>query len=680
MNIIQNNPYRIVGLLVGTTAKEQNKQINKLKMYLGAQQDTQDDFSFPTLGNLHRTMDSVTEAASKLNLDSDKMNAALFWFYKGNLITDEPAFDAIKEGDLDQVINIWTKLTSNGEVSQRNASAYCNLGTLYLSGALDGTDTNGNILEQGISLKLKFIESDFIKDFKALATDEIYKTTKKELQLLFLNEIQNEIEKLGGLTSNKLLEIINRQSFAAKEDFLKSFVQKPIEQIERKIDEAKTKRKENRANAVNMGEALHKQTSENLKQIKSILGASNIKYASISDKVANEILQCSIDYFNYYQENESDINYFELAWKLAKSTEIIAIGKLTKDRILDSLNTLEEMKDKEISQVIQVLQSIKDTYEENKREIQQQVKKLEETDIEIRIGRKTINRNAVEENIKNSINWQHVNELLVTVLSENNLKKIKESENNQHKSQFLELANWLKENSQKSSTILRIITKYKNIPPKLPFKIHSSEVTNTENKPLFTKFIRYVGLNLNVQVSEEKSVTLYIKYLNPSGSVKRNAKTSPNGYSRTETLNLNTRTNLINLSGWGNSDECIYDIGENRIEVYLDEYLVHSKSFVVDLAPSEKFEIELKKAEEKFKEIKNAQYLKSEFLTAQNEMSKIKEWQFLRSQSDREKQINDQEQKINNLVKRAEAEKNSLVNKQQTVINDIKSKIQKAEY
>ena len=141
MHIIQNNPYRTVGLLVGATAKEQDRQIKRLKQFIEAEQDPQDDFSFPTLGNIHRTLNKINDAAAKLNLDSDKMNAALFWFYKGNAITDEPAFDAIKEGDLDQVLNIWTKLTTNGNITQRNASAYSNLGTLYLSGILDGTNT-----------------------------------------------------------------------------------------------------------------------------------------------------------------------------------------------------------------------------------------------------------------------------------------------------------------------------------------------------------------------------------------------------------------------------------------------------------------------------------------------------------------------------------------------------------
>ena len=240
MHIIQNNPYRTVGLLVGATAREQERQVKRLKQFIEAEQDPQDDFSFPTLGNLHRTLDKVNEAASKLNLDSDKMSSALFWFYKGNPITDEPAFDAIKEADLDQVISIWTKLTSNGEVSQRNASAYSNLGTLYLS-----QNTNEDIFEKGISLKLKFLESDFIRDFKALATDDTYKTTKKELQLIFLNQVQSEIENSSGINSNKFLEILSKQTFSAKEDFLKGFVQKPIEQIEKQIEETRKKQKAN---------------------------------------------------------------------------------------------------------------------------------------------------------------------------------------------------------------------------------------------------------------------------------------------------------------------------------------------------------------------------------------------------------------------------------------------------
>ncbi len=340
MKLVEQNPYRILGLLVGTTAREQERQVKRLKQFLEAEQDPQDDFSFPTLGNLQRTLDKVNEAASKLNLDSDKMSSALFWFYKGNSITDEPAFDAIKEADLDQVISIWTKLTSNGEVSQRNASAYSNLGTLYLSGILEGTNTNEALLEQGISLKLKFLESVYIKDFKAIATDENFKTTKEEIQLLFLNQLQSEVEKRGTVTSSKFLDILTKQEFSAKEDFLKGFVQKPIEQIEKKVEEAKKKRKENKANSVNIGKALFEQTSENLKQLKSILGTSHIRFSSISDKVSDEILQCGIDYFTQYKDSSTDPG--SVSMDLFRKAKTLAIGNIAKQRCSENTENLQE--------------------------------------------------------------------------------------------------------------------------------------------------------------------------------------------------------------------------------------------------------------------------------------------------------------------------------------------------
>ena len=114
MNIIENNPYRTVGLLVGASAAQQNRHITRIPRFIDAGDEVPAEFtafSFPALGEITLTIESVSEAASKLSLDRDKMNAALFWFYNGYPITDEPAFDAIKEGDLQTAINIWRGLT-----------------------------------------------------------------------------------------------------------------------------------------------------------------------------------------------------------------------------------------------------------------------------------------------------------------------------------------------------------------------------------------------------------------------------------------------------------------------------------------------------------------------------------------------------------------------------------------
>jgi DNA-binding transcriptional regulator GbsR (MarR family) len=343
MNAILNNPYRLLGLLVGASATQLNRHRTRISNYISADNEIPAEytyFSFQPLGIISRTEENIANAASKLSLDNDKMSSALFWFYKGNPITDEPAFEAIKEADLDQVISIWTKLTSNGEVSQRNASAYSNLGTLYLSGILEGTNTNEALLEQGISLKLKFLESDYIKDFKALATDETYKTSKKELQLLFLSQVQSEIEKSGGVTSNEFLDIITKQEFSAKEDYLKGFVQKPIEQIEKKIEETKSKRKVNKANSIKAANSLLAETKDSIKQLKSILGVSNIRYSSIADKLAMEFFACGRDYFMHLKDTDTDPSDYSM--KLFKKAKSYAIGNIAKQQIDENIKDLQE--------------------------------------------------------------------------------------------------------------------------------------------------------------------------------------------------------------------------------------------------------------------------------------------------------------------------------------------------
>jgi hypothetical protein len=340
MNTIKYNPFRTVGLLVGATAREKDRQVKRLRQFIEAEQEPQEDYSFPTLGRLSRTSEIVNEAASKLNLDSDKMTAALFWFYNGNVITDEPAFDALKESNPKASIDIWKKLTESGEINKRNCSAYQNLSTLALSYAFEDSMINEDLLKRGISLKLKFLDSDFVFAFKALATDETYKTTKNELQLLFLNQVQSEIDKNGSLKSNIFLEIISNQEFLAKEDFLKGFVHIPIKQIEQKINETRVKRNENKANSFNLGKALFEQTTEGLSQIKSILGNSNIMFSSVSDKVSDEILQCGIDYFLYYRDSKTDPG--SLSMDLFRKAKVIAIGNIAKQRCQENTENVQE--------------------------------------------------------------------------------------------------------------------------------------------------------------------------------------------------------------------------------------------------------------------------------------------------------------------------------------------------
>ena len=343
MQLIKNNPYRIGGLLVGATARVKDRQIKRLKQIIDAEQEPEDDFSFSILGKINRTIDVVNDAASKLNLDNDKMNAALFWFYNGNEITDELAFDLLKDGKIKETAAIWTKLVKDKPVESKNASAFQNLSTLLLNHAIKDDIIKENLFEDGIWLKLKFLESDFAKDLKALATDETYRTTKKELQLLFLNQLQSEIERHGGINSDRFINILKKQEFSAKEDFFKGFVLKPLDEIEKQINEARNIRKTNNFNIIAAGKTLYKITFENIALLKSILGASHIKFSSISDRVSNEILQCGIEYFNKNKDSEIDVE--NATMDLFRLARALSIGNITMQRCRENTKNVQDWLD-----------------------------------------------------------------------------------------------------------------------------------------------------------------------------------------------------------------------------------------------------------------------------------------------------------------------------------------------
>ena len=425
MNSIKNNPYRTLGLLAGASVREISRQANRLQRFISAEQEPPtDDNSFPVLGGLTRSTDSIEEASSKLNLESDKMNAALFWFWKGNSITDEVAFEELKEGNIEEAYKIWDKLITvtdeDGkrywrQVSEKNNSAFHNVFVL------DMLRTNGNKLN-AIVANLNFLESEFSQKFISTIVDSTHKTNSKELQIIFLNEVLRETEQgIINIALSQFVSILNKKSFIAKVDFLKSVSQKIIDKISSQIKIAENKRKSNVANAIKTGEELYQQTKNDLEQLKSVVGLQDFNYSNTADKVANEILQCSIDFFNYCQDINSNNDYHSMAMIIATMANGIAIGNLTKERIKDSIETLEKMKDREILQAIDLLKSVKDAYEKNEATIMAQVRVQEAS---LPWGH-SINWSKVDEVIKDSIDWDKVLELIKQVIPIRNIDKIK---------------------------------------------------------------------------------------------------------------------------------------------------------------------------------------------------------------------------------------------------------------
>ena len=365
MRLIQNNPYRQLGLLVGASAKQESNHKTKINQYLDADHEIPTkyiEYGFSCLGEIERTTESISTAGANLILGEDRMSAALFWFWNANIDTDELAFGALKKGDVDTAFKIWEDLVQvtkeDGkklwkQVNEKNFSAYHNYFVINM------IHNTGNIYK-GIVANLRFIENDLIMNFTHNVAGETYKFNKKELQLLFLKKFLYE-EKIK---LDILARIIVKNTFSGKDEFYRLIIQQLTEPIEQKIEIAKSKRKSNKEKANIFGQDLYETTLTNINTIKEYLEDDNLGYSTIADKLANEILQCSIDYFNANHKNNKDLNHFEPTLKLAGFAYEIAIGKITRSRIKENIENLESMRYPEILDAIKVFTAIKNAYNE----------------------------------------------------------------------------------------------------------------------------------------------------------------------------------------------------------------------------------------------------------------------------------------------------------------------------
>lgn len=592
MLLIKNNPYRILGLLVGAKATQLSRHVSRIPRYIEAGDDIPTEFtefSFDCFGAINRTPESVASAASQLTLDKDKLNAALFWFYIGNPITDEPALDSLKEGLHKEASEIWNRLVNTKEITQKNASAFQNLSTLYLLYAFKSQTVNKNFLVKAISLKLQFLESDFINDFKTFATDITFEIDKKNIQLLFLNQVKGEIERYNDSSPSILVETIMQESFSAKDEFLKGFIQKPTESILQKTTETQRKRKEDPSNAEIFGNELYEETHHKLDFLAKVLGNSHFQYQNIADKVAEEILQCGIDFFEAYKDEEYDpaddvMGLFDLA-------DSIAIGGIVKQRCEKNRESLQEW-----------------IIEKPKREKQKKIK------IDLDLITRAFNQfdNNIEEKPKTS-------RLLVSFDASDNSIKTKEIDN-------IELISFKSnDNRIKIKEIDNIERARKLIIKCKPILINIKSVLGG-NDDLYLKLCTQLAQRVQNNIVEnvnslQKALTISINFnhdLSRIMSVQRLKETLLIAWDVTNMIGVLDLENNFKATQYEPSKKTLKDI---------------CQQLGVNLSTPK-------------------QRLKKELDAAYIELDKIKEWQFLRAESDRQKQINEQQLKITTIQKR----------------------------
>lgn len=173
MNIIENNPYRQLGVYANSSTKERLANLNRLKAFLKVGKLVSFPLDLPQLlPPANRSEESVADAVAKLTLPREQMLYGQFWFLKATPI-DEVAFRHIATGDVVSTERIWQKKEDASSLQNRIVCA-------LMKGDYDSALSCANTLYNNVS---------YVRQLKSEVVGEDGNVKVEDMPLAFLDAL-----------------------------------------------------------------------------------------------------------------------------------------------------------------------------------------------------------------------------------------------------------------------------------------------------------------------------------------------------------------------------------------------------------------------------------------------------------------------------------------------------------
>lgn len=314
LNIIKNNPFRILGVFANAPKKDIIASKGKLFAFarIGKQIPCATNLS-SLLPDITRTSDNLTESENKLSLAKDIVHYAQFWFVNDSF-TDKNALSFIENNQKDKAINAWKE--NSLASSFHNRIVYYLIVEDYVNAFVCAETLYGTLLAQ----------------YKTLFNDCMTATSGKELFTSLCETIYQE-DVLDDKKWNDIFKNCKSQEFRECINHVRA--SSHINTINDAILVAKSKSNDDKA--FDVGTELVSKTNDAVDELENVLGRDNAQCQLTFDKLANAILGYGIDYYNSHQSEYKVANkvlpLFQRSYDLAVTNMQVERSKTNLDII-----------------------------------------------------------------------------------------------------------------------------------------------------------------------------------------------------------------------------------------------------------------------------------------------------------------------------------------------------------
>ena len=316
LNLISENPFRMLGVYADSSAKDRAANSSKLKAFLKVGKS----LSFPTdfsavLPAPKRTPESVAAAEAALALPADRLRRAQFWFLNAKP-ADAIAFNRLGRGDIAGATEVWAKIGHTSAVQNR---LVCEL-------------IQGNLRSALAVAELIYGNDVRLHQFAEIIVPDAAGTDFEKLR----NDFYETLCDAAGAES-----VLAAMPNSALRGRIRGQAAKPIlDEIYALVAAAKNERKCGVFSdaALAAGTRLMNSARPLLQKLRATAEESSSDYRLTADKVGLEVLQCAIEFFNKSDDDEAA----RRAMPLIKFAQETVTGTMARERCDENARIMQE--------------------------------------------------------------------------------------------------------------------------------------------------------------------------------------------------------------------------------------------------------------------------------------------------------------------------------------------------
>ena len=327
MELIINNPYRVLGADATISRKELVKRISDLEMFAELGKEKKYPLDLSNIVAFNRTLESIKEAERRLENDESKLLYGFFWFLTCDSV-DELALDCLSRGDLDKAYLIWSQQIEKSENPKFSWKLNRSVVSFFRM-ENDGFDEE--------TLAIGYVIDDHFDELKnKIWGSNVPKVNNIEIWKKVVDNLLNYLDSLLDLPYGQYkLEVVNEfWSFPQEaKDYLEAKLFTPcIKLIEERIQYSENLRNQKITQDF-------KVNTKSLSQHESLIHelaehSDNYKVQSIINEYAEEVRKCSIFAYN-------EIDDINLASNLIQFADALPVSSQVKDSIEENKTQLQ---------------------------------------------------------------------------------------------------------------------------------------------------------------------------------------------------------------------------------------------------------------------------------------------------------------------------------------------------